>query len=57
MGEFNRITKNMVNIHVQSIVFLYVSITRNVSENNTIYTRTPNIRNLEIIVINIWLLK
>lgn len=57
MGKFNRITKNMANIHVQSIVFLYVSITRNVSKNNTMYTRTPNIRNLEIIVINIWLLK
>lgn len=57
MGEFNRITNNMANIHVQSIVFLYASITRNVSENNTMYTRTPNIRNLGIIVINIWLLK
>lgn len=57
MGEFNRITNNMANIHVQSIVFTYVNITRNVSENNTMYSRTPNIRDMGIIVINIWLLK
>lgn len=57
MGELNGITNNMVNMHMQSIVFLYVSITNNLFKNNTMYNRTKNIRYLGIIVINICLLK